>query len=366
MGAVNPLWSDACAFCERKRDRMEVKELSRFLREYDGPELNIMEVCGSHTAAIAKNGIPGMLSSKIHLISGPGCPVCVTASSYVDRLIELALEEDDVIVTFGDLLRVPGSEMSLSQAKGKGARVEMVYSPMDILKLAQESPDKSFIFAALGFETTTPVYALLMEEILENKIENIRLLTALKCMPPIIERLLQQGARVDGFLAPGHVCAVTGSEIFESLAEKYGLPFVVSGFQGIEILQSLYGLVKLQGKGVVKNFYPSVVNQKGNVQARCLIEKYFEPCDATWRGMGLVKDSGLCLKKEYEAYDAGSRQLLNDKKHNQACQCEQILMGKKKPYDCKLFRKVCNPLHPQGACMVSEEGSCHAYFLSAI
>ena len=342
---------------------MELKELTEFLRKYDGADLNIMEVCGSHTAAIAKNGIPSILSPRIHLISGPGCPVCVTASSYVDRLIELSMVKENVIVSFGDLLRVPGSEMSLSQARSKGARVEMVYSPMDTLKLAAESPDKKYIFAALGFETTTPVYALLMEEIIEQKIENIQLLTALKCMPPIIDRLLEQGAEVDGFLAPGHVCAVTGSEIFEPLAEKYSLPFVVSGFQGVEILQSLYGLVQLQGRAIVKNFYPAVVTKKGNEQAQSLIDKYFEACDASWRGMGLVKDSGLCLKKEYDAYDAGSRQLLEDVKHNKACQCEQILMGRKRPCDCSLFRKICTPLNPQGACMVSEEGTCHAHFI---
>lgn len=341
---------------------MDIKDLCKYLREYDGDEIHIMEVCGSHTASIAKNGIRSILSPKIHLLSGPGCPVCVTASSYVDRLIELALEEGQVIVTFGDLLRVPGSQGSLSEAKGKGARVEMVYSPLDLIPMAQTNPDTKYIFAALGFETTTPVYALLMDELVKLQIKNVKLLTALKCMPQIIERMLSQGAPVDGFLAPGHVCAVTGSQIFEPLAEKYQLPFAVSGFQGKELLDALYGLVKMQGKGIVKNFYPSIVNAKGNQRARDRVEKYFEVCDASWRGMGLVEASGMCLKAEYAAYDAGSRMLMKDEKHNPACQCESILMGKKVPTDCKLFKKVCNPLNPQGACMVSEEGTCHTWF----
>lgn len=341
---------------------MNTKDLVSYLKEYDGPELRIMEVCGSHTAAIAKNGIPGILSNKIHLISGPGCPVCVTASSYVDRLIDLALKEDAVIVTFGDLIRVPGTKMSLGQAKGEGAKVKMVYSPMDIISLAQESPEKQFVFAALGFETTTPIYALLMDELVSNNIHNVRVLTALKCMPQIIDRMLSQGAEVDGFLAPGHVCAVTGSDIFKPLAEKYQLPFVVSGFQGEEILRSLYALVKLQGQGKVYNMYPAVVTDAGNETAKAMVDRYFEPCDAAWRGMGLVPDSGLCLKEQYQEYDAGSKELLLDIKHNKACQCEEILMGRKKPTDCKLFKKVCNPLNPQGACMVSEEGTCHTWF----
>ncbi len=333
-----------------------------YLKTYDGPEINIMEVCGSHTAAIAKNGIPQMLSPKIHLLSGPGCPVCVTPSSYVDKLLELAMDPKNVIVTFGDLLRVPGStHFNLSQAKGKGARVEMVYSPMDIISLAKKEPDKTFIFAAVGFETTTPTYALLIDALIRDGIENVKLLTALKTMPEVIDYLCRSGAKIDAFLAPGHVSVITGSKIFEPIAREYQIPFGVAGFQGKELLVALYGIVKSVNEGRVMNFYPSVVTEEGNVAAQNKIAEFFEPSDAAWRGMGIVKDSGRILKEEYRRYDAGSLNLTEDHKANKACSCDQVLMGKKKPTDCPLFGKVCTPMTPQGACMVSTEGSCFTW-----
>ncbi len=336
-----------------------IEEIKAYLKNYDGPDMNIMEVCGSHTGAIAKYGIKGLLSPKIHLISGPGCPVCVTTSAYVDKIIEISLQPNTCVVTFGDLMRVPGSEKSLSMVKGEGARVEMVYSPMDILTLAEKEPETEFVFAAIGFETTTPVYALLVDAILSENRKNIKLLTALKTMPAVIDYLCAHDAPVQGFLAPGHVSVVTGSDIFVPLAEKYQLPFGVSGFEGEELLYALYGIVKAYGKGKVMNFYPSVVTAEGNKTAQAMVAKYFEPCSAAWRGMGRIPDSGLQLRPEYAFLDAGSDHLYEDQKKNKACQCDLVLMGKKKPTECPLFRKVCNPLTPQGACMVSEEGSCN-------
>lgn len=338
-----------------------LKEITSYLREYDGDSMNIMEVCGSHTAAIAKSGIKSIISDKINLVSGPGCPVCVTPSAYVDKLISLALEEGNCIATFGDLMRVPGSEDSLNIAKGRGADVEMVYSPMDVVELAKKNPDKNYIFAAVGFETTTPVYALLLDTIVSEKIKNIKLLTAVKTMPAVIEHLLAEGAPIDGFLAPGHVCVVTGSKIFTPLAEKYDIPFAVSGFSGEEILEALYGLVKIKKGGRVMNFYPKVVTEEGNTSAKSLIDKYFTPSAACWRGMGIIKGSGLKIRDEYSYLDAGSEGLNEDIKKNKACLCDQVLMGKKTPKDCPLFGKVCTPLTPQGACMVSEEGCCHTW-----
>jgi len=352
-------------------EKMSLAEMRDFLANYDGPEVNIMEVCGSHTAAISKNGIRGMLSDKIHLISGPGCPVCVTPTAYVDRLIELAMTSNTCVVTFGDMLRVPGSKLSLSEASGLGGRAVMVYSPMDIFAMAEEEPETTFVFAALGFETTTPVYALLLEEIIEKNIENVKLLTALKTMPGVIEYLCENGASIQGYLAPGHVAAVTGSDLFQPLAEKYQIPFAVSGFEGEEILEALCGIVKAYNKMQsgnaevpVMNFYPSVVSKEGNVRAQELVAKYFKPTDAAWRGMGIVSGTGMELRSEYEKYDAGSRDLVEDNKRNKACCCDQILMGKMQPQECPLFGKVCKPLTPQGACMVSEEGSCHSAFAS--
>ena len=347
---------------EKKGFEMDFESIKSFLANYDGPEMNIMEVCGSHTGAIAKYGIPGLLSDHIHLISGPGCPVCVTPSAYVDRLIEIALQPGMCIATFGDLLRVPGSEKSLSIVKGEGARVEMVYSPMDVFAMAEKEPETTFVFAAVGFETTTPVYAMMMEQIVENDIKNVKLLTALKTMPAVIDHLCSHDAPIQGFIAPGHVSVVTGSDIFVPLAEKYSLPFGVSGFKGMEMLLAIYGIVKAYGKGKVMNFYPSVVTAEGNPAAKAMVDKYFRPAAAAWRGMGMIEGSGLLLREEYMQYDMGSADLTEDIKINKGCHCDQVLMGKIRPYECPLFGKVCNPMKPQGACMVSTEGSCFSYF----
>lgn len=344
---------------------MELEAVKAYLKAYDGPELSIMEVCGSHTAAIAENGIPGLLSPKIRLVSGPGCPVCVTPSAYIDKLAALALEEGVTVVTFGDLLRVPGSIRSLSMAQGEGARVEMVYSPMDVIALAKKEPGRQFVFAAVGFETTTPVYALLVQALIEEGVDNVRLLTALKTMPPVINYLCANGAPVQGFLAPGHVCAVTGSNIFAGLAESYRIPFGVSGFAAEEILTALYGIVKMceSGRAAVMNFYPSVVTEEGNLKARALVEQYFTETDAAWRGMGKIERSGLVLREEFARYDAGSLGLDEDQKKNQACCCDRVLMGRMRAQECPLFKKVCNPMNPQGACMVSTEGACFSYYM---
>ena len=371
-------------------EKRTLAEMRDFLANYNGEKLHIMEVCGSHTAAISKNGIRGLLSPQIQLISGPGCPVCVTPTAYVDKLVELALAPNTCVVTFGDMLRVPGSKYCLSEILGQGGRAVMVYSPMDIFAMAEKEPNTTFVFAAVGFETTTPVYALLLEEIIEKNIENVKLLTALKTMPGVIEYLCENGASIQGYLAPGHVAAVTGSKLFAPLAEKYGIPFVVSGFEGEEILEALCELVEIAGakskceetfglktdvnadaqmsvsestgKKLVRNCYPSVVSPEGNIKAQQLVAKYFIPSNAAWRGMGIIPGTGMELRPEYAKYDAGSQGLNEDNKRNKACCCDQILMGKMQPSQCPLFGKVCKPLTPQGACMVSTEGSCHSAY----
>lgn len=341
---------------------MNLNDVKEFLARYDGPEMNIMEVCGSHTAAIAKYGIPGLLSPKIHLISGPGCPVCVTPSAYVDRLIDLALTPHMCVVTFGDLMRVPGSGKSLSIVKGEGARVEMVYSPADVFEMAEKEPETTFVFAAVGFETTAPVYALVLDQIVRNDIKNVKLLTALKTMPAVIDHLCANGAPIQGYIAPGHVSVVTGSNVFAPLAEKYSIPFGVSGFKGAEMLIAICGIVKAYGCGKVMNFYPSVVTAEGNTAAQQMVSRYFEPAGAAWRGMGMIPGSGLLLREEFSEFDMGSRDLAEDVKINKGCCCDRVLMGKLRPYECPLFGRVCTPLNPQGACMVSTEGSCFSYF----
>lgn len=341
------------------------QEIITYLRNYDGEEIRIMEVCGSHTSAIAKCGLKSMLSKKIHLISGPGCPVCVTPSSYIDRLIALSKTPGYVVATFGDLLRVPGSVSSLAQAKDEGGKVVMVYSPMDVLCLAKEQKDQIFVFAAIGFETTTPVYALLLERAMEEGLTNVKLLTSLKTMPMAIDWICQNANhKMDGFLAPGHVASVTGAAIFEPLAKKYQIPFAVAGFSPEHLLMAIYALCKARHQGIVMNLYPSAVNEHADEKMEAMINRYFEDAQAAWRGMGMIEDSGRLLRAEYAAFDAGSKDLIKDEKKNKGCCCDQVLMGNMEPYDCPLFGKVCNPLSPQGACMVSEEGGCHTAYMN--
>ena len=339
---------------------MNINDVIKALKEYNGDDITLMEVCGTHTASISENAIPSLISDRIHLISGPGCPVCVTVSDYVDRLIELALN-GNVIVTFGDMIRVPGSKKALKDIKFEGADIRMVYSPMETIALAKAEPEKNFVFAAVGFETTTPIYALLLDEIIKQKAENIRLLTALKTMPNVIAALCEKDSKIDGFLAPGHVATITGSNAFVPLAKKYGLPFAVSGFEAEEILSAIYALVKLRGQGKVINLYKSAVSSDRNQKAFEIVHKYFEEYDAPWRGLGTVKGSGMALKDEYSKYDAGSRLLTNDYSYQKGCSCGEIISGLKKPCDCPLYGKICTPENPKGACMVSNEGSCFNY-----
>lgn len=339
---------------------MNINDVIKALKEYDGEEITLMEVCGTHTASISENAIPSLISDKIHLISGPGCPVCVTVSDYVDKLIELALD-GNVIVTFGDMIRVPGSKKALKDIKFEGADIRMVYSPTETIELAKAEPNKNFVFAAVGFETTTPIYALLLDEIIKQKIENVQLLTALKTMPNVIATLCKSDNKIDGFIAPGHVAVITGSNAFVPLAEKYSLPFAVSGFEAEEILASIYALIKLRKQGKVINLYKSAVTSERNEKAFEIVHKYFEEYDAPWRGLGIIKGSGMALKNEFAKYDAGSRELTNDYSYQKGCLCGEIISGNKKPTDCPLYNKICTPENPKGACMVSNEGTCHNY-----
>lgn len=344
--------------------QMDIEQIKGFLKSYNGRPLTFMEVCGTHTASISENGIPDMLSDRIHLVSGPGCPVCVSVTDYIDKLCALSLADHTCVVTFGDLLRVPGSHGALADHKAQGGQVRMVYSPLELLALAGQNPDTRFVFAAVGFETTTPVYAVLMEELIRRKLTNVQLLTALKTMPPVIEKLCKAQNGIDGFIAPGHVAVITGELPFKQLAQTFQLPFVISGFSGEELLCSIYALTRLAGKGVCKNLYPAAVHPHGNEKARALVNQYFEPCGAAWRSLGYIEASGMALRPAYAAYDAGSRSLLQDAAAQNGCICASVIAGLKKPTACKLFGAACTPAHPQGACMVSGEGSCHNYYIN--
>lgn len=342
---------------------MDIKDIVNFLGNYDGRELSFMEVCGTHTAAVRENGIPSLLSDRIRLVSGPGCPVCVTAASYADRLCELALRENTCVVTFGDMIRVPGSRCALRDVTSVGGDVRVVYSPLDIIELAEADRQKEFIFAAVGFETTAPVYAALLDRLTAQGIDNVKLLTALKTMPPAIDVLCRGENRPDGFIAPGHVSVITGSDAFVPLAKKYNLPFVVSGFGGEELLCAIYALVKLSGRGTVLNLYKSAVSDKGNEKAQQLVNKYFSPCDAYWRGLGVIEGSGLALRGEYSRYDAGGDMLFEDS-IAPGCRCAQVITGEETPLKCSRFGRDCTPEKPVGACMVSAEGACFNYFIN--
>lgn len=340
---------------------MNTADLVAALQGYEGPPLTFMEVCGTHTAAISESGIPSLLPEGIRLISGPGCPVCVTVSAYIDRLIELATAPNTCVVTFGDLLRVKGSHGDLRSAIG--ARVQMVYTPFQAIDLAQRDPETTFVFAAVGFETTAPIYALLAEEIVRREIKNLKLLTALKTMPAAIRTLTEGDTPIDGFIAPGHVATITGSGLFESLARELQKPFAVAGFTPSSLLAAILWLTRSVGSGECANFYPSAVTSLGNVEAMERVDRYFAPSDAAWRGLGVIPDSGLCLREEYAHLDAGSRELAQDKLPA-GCHCGQVIAGAIAPCDCPLFGKICTPETPVGACMVSMEGACYHHYIN--
>lgn len=334
------------------------------LKNYDGKPIKIMEVCGTHTGSIFKNGIRSLLSSKIQLISGPGCPVCVTSSCYIDRLVELCQLEKHCVLTFGDMMKVKGTKYSLTEAKAIGGQVKILYSPLTAIQTAMEDVDTNYIFGAVGFETTTPIYALMMEEIIKNKIKNLKLLTSLKTIIPALTFICEKEEGIDAFLSPGHVSAIIGSDAYHELANRYQKPFVIGGFEGEHILLAVYEIVTQinRGEALVKNMYPSVVTGEGNNKAKELVSSYFEVCDDHWRGIGLIKDSALCLRPEYREYDAGSFFVGKEEIQPKGCRCTDVILGRIQPVECPLFKTVCTPLSAVGPCMVSTEGACGIWY----
>ena len=340
------------------------KELSpkEILQSYDGRKLRIMEVCGTHTHEIFRLGIRKILSDKIELISGPGCPVCVTPVGFIDEACWLALEKGCVICTFGDLIRVPGTEQSLADARSRGAVIKTVYSPLDAVDFAKENPDKQVVFLAVGFETTTPSACLAVEKAKAAGLDNFSILCANKTMPNAYQAL--KGS-ADAFLFPGHVNAITGNAVCKALSEQ-GVSGVVAGFTAKELLTALAVTVTLLQKGepFFVNCYPRVVKDEGSPAAQKLMDKVMQPCDSEWRGLGVIKMSGMTLRDEYADFDARKKYDMPEikGKPNPACRCGDVLQGRCKPCDCKVFGKVCTPQHPVGACMVSGEGACSAYY----
>lgn len=340
-----------------------IEEARAYLENYDGPDFRIMEVCGTHTHEIFRQGIRRILSPKINLISGPGCPVCVTPVSFIDEAVYLALEKDCTITTFGDLVRVPGSKMSLAGARTKGAKIKVVYAPFDAVKIAQDNPEEQVVFLSVGFETTTPSDVIAVKKAMAAGLKNFSILTANKTMPGAYEAM---GKSCDAFLYPGHVHAITGTQICKDMCEK-GVSGVIAGFTGSELLTALAVAVKKfgEGKPFFVNCYPRVVKDEGSPAAVAMVDKFMEPCDAEWRGIGTIPMSGMQLRDEFAEFDARKKYDVPQIKpeYKTACRCGDVLQGKITPNECPLFGKACNPDHPVGACMVSDEGACSAFYM---
>ena len=336
----------------------DIPRLEKTLREYSGRPLKLMEVCGTHTRQISRFGIPSLLSAGVSLISGPGCPVCVTPAGYIDRAAELSLEAGSTVLSFGDLMRVPGNANSLARARAEGGSVGLIYSPMEALRLAESEPERMFYIAAVGFETTAPAYALLAERLREKNIKNVRLLTSMKAIVPALEWICLNAPDIDGFLGPGHVGAITGWGIYEPVCSRHKIPLSVAGFEYGQLLSALCDLVVRAGRGdnAVANFYPGVVSEKGNLRAIELMEKYFTMADSLWRGLGSIEGSAYVLSEEFADYDAGGYDDASDMPNG--CLCGGVITGRAKPCDCPLFGTVCTPASPVGPCMVSSEGAC--------
>lgn len=341
-----------------------LEQIVRELKSYDGDEIKIMEVCGTHTSSIFKNGIRTLISPKIRLISGPGCPVCVTPSVYVDKLVDIAGQEGHCVLTFGDMMKVKGSQMSLTEAVARGADVKVLYSPLDAVKLALENKNIQYVFAAVGFETTTPIYGVLLEEVIKNEIHNLKLLTSLKTIVPAVSYVCEHEEKIDAFLSPGHVSVVIGCDVYRELAEKYKKPFVVAGFEGEHILAAIYEILRQikQNRHDMKNMYTSAVTEKGNLKAQSMIQKYFEVKDDFWRGIGTIEKSAYGLKAEYARYDAGSSFGEFKESLPKGCKCKEVILGRINPTECPLFSKGCTPLNALGPCMVSAEGVCGIWY----
>ena len=326
-----------------------------------GP-VNLMEVCGTHTMAIARAGMRGMLPDNIHLLSGPGCPVCVTPQETIDYAIALAQQRDIIVTTFGDMVRVPGSKMSLESFSPK-----IVYSALDALTVAQENPNKDIIFLGVGFETTSPTIAATVLAAEKRRLRNFYVLPAFKLIPPALEFIAQSPmVDVQGFILPGHVSTIIGSRPYQFIAEKYNIPGCVTGFDPLDILQGIFSLVRqiVDKRPRIDIEYSKLVKPDGNKQALAILNKVFSVCDAKWRGIGTIANSGLTFKNRYRRYDVTQKYRLRIPKsiEPKGCICGKVLLGVNVPLDCALFGKECTPLSAIGPCMVSSEGSCAAYY----
>ncbi|MFD9125250.1 hydrogenase formation protein HypD [Kitasatospora sp. NPDC059571] len=356
----------------------------KYLEEFQNPELArllledirstvtrpwaLMEVCGGQTHTIIRHGIDQLLPEGVELIHGPGCPVCVTPLEVIDKALEIASRPDVVFCSFGDMLRVPGSDRDLFRVRSEGGDVRVVYSPLDALRIAEQNPDKQVVFFGIGFETTAPPNAMTVYQARKRDIRNFSLLVSHVRVPPAIEAIMQSpDCRVQGFLAAGHVCSVMGTDEYPELAERFRVPIVVTGFEPLDILEGIRRTVRQleRGEAAVDNAYPRAVRDEGNPAAKAMLADVFETTDRAWRGIGVIPQSGWRLSERYRAYDAEHRFQVGGITTCEpaACRAGEVLQGLLKPHECEAFGTVCTPRTPLGATMVSSEGACAAYYL---
>jgi len=354
-------------FIDEYRDAKAARQFADGLRKITTRPWTLMEVCGGQTHAIVKFGIDELLPKAVTLVHGPGCPVCVTPLEQIDKALKVSSMPGVIFTSFGDMLRVPGSETDLLTKKAGGADVRIVYSPLDALKIARENPRRQVVFFAVGFETTAPANAMAVFQAAQEGIENFSILVSHVLVPPAIEAILgAKGNQVQGFLAAGHVCTVMGYTEYEPLAAKYNVPIVVTGFEPLDILQGVYMAVKQleEGRHEVENQYVRAVRREGNLGAQYVMQEVFEVVPRKWRGVGEIPKSGLGLRGPYQDFDAELRFSLEDihVEEPAACMSGLVMQGRLKPNQCAAFGTVCTPEHPLGATMVSSEGACAAYY----
>ena len=358
-------------YLDEFRDKEPFQAILSKITSFPLQEISLMEVCGTHTVSISKSGIRNLLPQGIRLISGPGCPVCVTSLEDVERIIQLAEEGRAygkyIIATFGDMMRVPGSHSSLLREKAKGSDIRIVYSPADALTLARENSDREVIFFAVGFETTSPTSAATVLQAKREEIQNFSIISNNKLLPPAMEVLLSDEQTViDGFLCPGHVSAIIGTAPYQKIVNRYQKGCVISGFEPLDIILSIYWLMLQKKDGIpkVEIEYSRVVHAAGNTKALTILYQVYEVSDARWRGFGIIARSGLNLKDEFSSYDATKKFDLPTPEVSEpkGCRCDQVLKGIIIPKECPLFATQCNPSEPIGACMVSSEGTCATYY----
>jgi hydrogenase expression/formation protein HypD len=344
-----------------------IAKISKMVSDFK-KSITLMEVCGTHTVAISRAGLRSIFPSNLKLLSGPGCPVCVTPNNYLDRAIAYSRRKDIIITTFGDMVKVPGSSSSLEKEKSRGADIRIVYSPIDSLKIAKDNPGKKTIFLGVGFETTSPTVAATIKTAKKQNLSNFFVYSAHKLIPPAMDILLKdQDTRIDGFICPGHVSTIIGAKPYEFIPKEYNIPCVITGFESLDVVEGIYMLIKQvveEDKASVQIQYTRSVKKEGNERAVEFMEKVFTKENSNWRGLGIIPKSGLNIRDKFSDFDAlkNIKVEVEPAKENKQCICGDVLRGVKTPLSCKLFKKVCTPENPIGACMVSSEGACAAYY----